>query len=288
MFSLNCRGKLFFTERPLLMGILNLTEDSFYAASRMQNIEAIKNKAAQMMKEGADILDLGAQSTRPASTRIIAKEELEKLLPAIEVLKRNFPEMVISIDTYHSEVARKCVEAGASIINDISGGEMDKNMIATVAKLKVPYVCMHMKGVPETMQDQTHYEDILKEILDFFIAKINECKVAGIDDVIIDPGFGFGKNISQNFYLLKHLQVFQMLEKPILAGLSRKSTIYKTLKIPVEDSLNGTTVLNTIALLNGASILRVHDVKEAGEAVKLFCAYKASPLLSQTEKDTVY
>jgi dihydropteroate synthase len=273
MFSLNCKGKLIFTETPLLMGILNLTKDSFYAGSRMQNIEAIKNKAVQMINEGADILDLGAQSTRPASTRITAEEELEKLLPAIEILKNNFPQIIISIDTYHADVAKKCVEAGAAIVNDISGGEMDKNMITTVAKLKVPYICMHMKGVPETMQHQTQYEDILKEILDFFIAKINECKAAGIDDVIVDPGFGFGKNISQNLYLLKHLRVFKMLEKPILAGISRKSTIYKTLKIPVEESLNGTTVLNTIALLNGASILRVHDVKEARETVKLFEAY---------------
>ena len=273
MFSLNCKGKLILIERPLVMGILNLTEDSFYAGSRIRSLEGIKNKAAQMTDEGADILDLGAQSTRPASTRISADEELKKLLPAIEMLIKNFPEIILSIDTYHSEVAKKCAESGAAIINDISGGEMDKNMIPTVAKLNVPYICMHMKGVPETMQHETHYEDILKEIVDFFIAKINECKGLGINDVIIDPGFGFGKNISQNLYLLKHLQIFKMLEKPILAGLSRKSTIYKTLKIPVEDSLNGTTVLNTIALLNGASILRVHDVKEAKETIKLFEAY---------------
>lgn len=273
MFSLNCKGKLIFIERPLVMGILNLTEDSFYAGSRMQNTEAIKIKATQMIYEGVDILDLGAQSTRPASSRINAEEELEKLLPAIEMLTQSFPGIVISIDTYHSKVAKECVEAGAAIINDISGGEMDKDMITTVAQLKTPYICMHMKGVPETMQREIHYKDIMKEILDFFIAKINECKAAGINDLIIDPGFGFGKNISHNLYLLKHLQVFKMLEKPILAGLSRKSTIYKTLKIPVEDSLNGTTVLNTIALLNGASILRVHDVKEAKETIKLFESY---------------
>jgi len=273
MFSLNCKGRLISIEKPLLMGIVNLTEDSFYAGSRMQNIESIKNKAAQMISEGADILDLGAQSTRPGSTRISAEDELKKLLPAIEMINKNFAEIAISIDTYHSKVAEECVHSGASIINDISGGEMDKNMIITVGKLKVPYICMHMKGVPETMQQEAHYENITKEILDFFIQKIDKCKDAGITDVIIDPGFGFGKNISQNFHLLKHLEVFKMLEKPIMAGISRKSTIYKTLKITAEDSLNGTTVLNTIALLNGASILRVHDVKQAREAVTLLQAY---------------
>jgi dihydropteroate synthase len=255
------------------MGILNLTGDSFYAGSRLTNMDVIKNKAAEMINEGADILDLGPQSTRPGSTRISAEDELEKLIPAIEIILENFPDAILSIDTYHAKVAEECVNAGASIINDISGGEMDEKMIDTVGKLKVPYICMHMKGVPETMQHQTHYEDVVKEILDFFIRKIDECKRAGIDDVVIDPGFGFGKNISQNLHLLKHLETFKMLEKPILAGLSRKSTIYKTLKITAEESLNGTTVLNTIALLNGASILRVHDVKEAREAVRLLEAY---------------
>lgn len=273
MFSLNCKGKLIFIEKPLVMGILNLTNDSFYAGSRLTDIDLIRNKAAEMIHEGADILDLGPQSTRPGSTRISSEDELKKLLPTIEIIQQNFPDTILSIDTYHSKVAEECVNAGASMINDISGGEMDKNMIATVGKLKVAYVCMHMKGVPETMQHQTHYEDVVKEILDFFIGKIDECKRAGIKDVIIDPGFGFGKNISQNLQLLKNLEVFKMLEKPILAGVSRKSTIYKTLKTTAEDSLNGTTVLNTIALLNGASILRVHDVKEAREVVTLLEAY---------------
>lgn len=273
MFSLNCKGKLLFIEKPLVMGILNLTDDSFYAGSRHQTMESIKNKAAQMIAEGADILDLGAQSTRPGSTRFTAKDELKKLIPAIDLLTKNFPGIIISIDTYHSKVAKESVAAGASIINDISAGTMDTQMIEIVGKLKVPYVCMHMKGVPETMQQQTNYENVSKEILDFFITKIEECRQAGIDDIIIDPGFGFGKNISQNLRLLKELPVFKMLEKPIMAGVSRKSTIYKTLKISAEDSLNGTTVLNTIALLNGASILRVHDVKEAKEAVTLTEAY---------------
>jgi dihydropteroate synthase len=255
------------------MGILNLTDDSFYAGSRLQSIDEIQDKATQMINEGADILDIGAQSTRPGSVRFSAEDELKKLLPVIDKLKKLFPEIIISIDTYHSKVAEETIEAGASIINDISGGEMDKNMIPTVGALQVPYVCMHMKGVPETMQDQTHYEDVTKEVLDFFIKKVDECKRAGIHDVIIDPGFGFGKNIAQNFLLLKNLSVFKMLERPILAGVSRKSTIYKTLQITAEDSLNGTTVLNTLALQNGASLLRVHDVKEAKEVIKLIKAY---------------
>ena len=276
MFSLNCKGKLLLIEKPLVMGILNITDDSFYAGSRTQNIASIKNKATQMLEEGADILDLGAQSTRPGSKRFSAEEELKKLLPAIEMLTDLYPEIIISVDTYHSEVARATVNAGASIVNDISSGEMDKNMLPVVASLNVPYICMHMKGVPENMQQQTNYEEVTKEILDFFIKKTADCTQAGVNDVIIDPGFGFGKNIAQNFLLLKNLSVFRMLEKPILAGLSRKSTIYKTLNIPVEDSLNGTTVMNTLALQNGASILRVHDVKEAKEVITLFDAYSKS------------
>jgi dihydropteroate synthase len=255
MFSLNCKGKLLLIEKPLVMGILNITDDSFYPESRVQNMEAIKNKATQMMNEGADIIDIGAQSTRPGSRRILAEEELEKLMPAIEMLTNLFPGIIISIDTYHALVAKESVSAGATMVNDISAGEMDKNMLSTVASLEVPYICMHMKGVPETMQQQAYYNDVTKEVLDFFIKKTEECRLAGINDVIID------------------LPVFKMLDKPILAGLSRKSTIYKTLQIPVEDSLNGTTVLHTIALQHGASILRVHDVKEAKEAITLWEAY---------------
>ena len=273
MFSLNCKGKLLLIEKPLVMGILNITKDSFYAGSRLKNMEAVKDKTTQLLNEGADIIDIGAQSTRPGSTRITADEELEKLLPAIEMLTDLFPEIIISMDTYHAKVAEETVKAGASMVNDISAGEMDKNMLKTVASLNVPYICMHMKGVPETMQQQAYYEDVTKEVLDYFIKKTNECKLAGINDVIIDPGFGFAKNISQNLLLLKNLSVLKILERPILAGLSRKSTVYKTLKISAEDSLNGTTVLNTLALQNGASILRVHDVKEAKEVIKLFEVY---------------
>jgi dihydropteroate synthase len=273
MFSLNCKGKLVLIEKPLVMGIINITSDSFYAGSRLESIELLKKKATQMISEGADIIDLGAQSTRPGSTRISAEEEIKKLLPAIEMVHELFPEIIISVDTYHAEVAKRSVEYGASIINDISAGEMDKNMLETVGSLGVPYIAMHMKGVPETMHKETNYEDVTQQILDFFINKIDECKRAGIKDVIVDPGFGFGKNIKQNLLLLKNLSVFKMFEKPILAGLSRKSTIYKTLHISAEESLNGTTVLNTLALQNGALILRVHDVKEAKEVIALHSAY---------------
>ena len=273
MFSLNCKGKLLLIEKPVVMGILNITNDSFYAGSRLENFDNIKNKAMQMVSEGVDILDAGAQSTRPGSNRISAEDELKKIIPVIEMLKNLYPEIFISIDTYHSVVAREAVAAGAVIVNDISAGAMDENMIETVGSLNVPYVCMHMRGVPETMHQQTHYDNVTKEVLDFFIQKTSECISAGISDIIIDPGFGFGKNIAQNLLLLKNLQAFQILEKPIIVGLSRKSTIYKTLQIDAEESLNGTTVLHTLALQNGASILRVHDVKEAKQAIKMMEAY---------------
>ena len=273
MFTLNCKGKLLMIEKPLVMGIINVTPDSFYEGSRQKTADAILSQAKKMIEDGADIIDIGGQSTRPGSKRISVKEELQRVLPAIEIILKNFTDTIISVDTYQSEVAEKTIRAGASIINDISAGNLDNKMISTIAKLQVPYICMHMKGTPENMQRQAAYENVTKEILDFFIKKINECKNAGINDVIIDPGFGFGKTISHNFRLLKELCVFKMLEKPILAGLSRKSTIYKTLGVSAEEALNGTTVLNTIALQNGANILRVHDVKEAKEAITLFEKY---------------
>ena len=273
MFTLNCKGKLILIEKPLVMGILNITGDSFYAGSRLQNIDAVLIKAEQMIAEGADILDIGGQSTRPGSERISEEEELQRVLPVIEMLAKKTGIVSLSIDTYYAAVAKEAVHAGASIVNDISGGEMDKNMLNTVASLGVPYICMHIKGVPETMHHNIQYENITREVLDFFIKKINECRLAGIKDVIIDPGFGFGKTTQHNFILLKNLSVFKMTGKPVMAGISRKSTIYKTLNTGVEDSLNGTTVLNTLALQNGANILRVHDVKEAREAVILFEAY---------------
>lgn len=273
MFSLNCRGKLLAIEQPLVVGILNVNSDSFYPGSRMDQKDLLAEKIRQMVFEGADILDVGGQSTRPGSTRISMDQELDRVLPAIEMITKEFSDVTISIDTYHSGVARIAVENGASIVNDIGAGEMDELMLSTVAALGVPYICMHMKGTPETMQQQAVYDDVAREVLDFFIKKVGQCRVAGINDLIIDPGFGFGKTIAHNFALLKNLSVFKMLGLPVMAGLSRKSTIYKTLEIPVEEALNGTTVLNTIALLNGANLLRVHEVKEAKEAIKLFTRY---------------
>ena len=227
-----------------------------------------------MLNDGATILDIGGQSTRPGSIRISAEEELQRVIEPIAAIAQRFPESFISADTYYAIVAEKAVAAGASIINDISAGSMDEKMISTVSKLNVPYVLMHMQGNPATMQQEPSYTDVVKDVLDFFSFKKSELIKAGIKDIIIDPGFGFGKTISHNFQLLKNLGVFKMLDVPILAGLSRKSTVYKTLKIPVEESLNGTTSLNTIALMNGASILRVHDVKEAKQAISLFQEYK--------------
>jgi dihydropteroate synthase len=273
MFSLNCRGKLLVIDKPLVMGIINVTPDSFYEDSRQQTDVSILAQATKMINDGADIIDIGGQSTRPGSERISIKEELDRVIPAIEIILKNSPDAIISVDTYQSVVAKEAVNNGAAIINDISGGNMDGEMIATVGKLQVPYICMHMKGTPEVMQEKALYENIIKEVLDFFIKKIAECKEAGINDVIIDPGFGFGKSSSHNFTLLKNISMFSMLEKPIMVGLSRKSTIYKTLGVTAADSLNGTTVLNTIALQNGANILRVHDVKEAKEVINLFSKY---------------
>ncbi len=255
------------------MGIINATPDSFYKPNIGNADDAILLLAKQMLDEGAAILDIGGQSTKPGSQPVSAQEEMDRLLPTIEIVHKNFPDAIISADTYVSQVAKAAVAAGAAMINDIGGGMLNAEMIATVAALKVPYVCMHIKGTPANMQQQNNYENILREILDFFIAKTNECKTAGIADVIIDPGFGFAKNAAQNFILLKNLSIFKMLDRPVLAGLSRKSTVYKTLGITAAEALNGTTVLHTLALQNGANILRVHDVKEAVEAVNLMKAY---------------
>lgn len=273
MFSLNCKGKLVSINKPLIMGIINVNHDSFYAGSRVNSEHEIIDKATQMIHEGADILDIGGQSTRPGSKRISTDEELSHIMPAIQLITQRFEDILLSIDTFDVEVAKEAVNAGAAIVNDISGGDMDNTMIETVATLGVPYICMHMKGVPETMQHQAMYDDVTKEVLDYFIKKIAVCKKAGIKDIIVDPGFGFGKNIRQNFSLLKNLSVLKVLDVPILAGLSRKSTIYKTLNNSAEEALNGSTVLNTIALQNGANILRVHDVKEAKETAILLKAY---------------
>lgn len=275
MFTINCKGTILSLETPVVMGILNATPDSFYKGYLH---DGYAEKAAQMVEEGAAIIDVGGQSTKPGSTRIGAGEEMERVLPVIQHIRHNHPRTIISIDTYHHTVAEAAIAEGAHMINDVSGGEMDPEMLETTGRLSVPYICMHMKGTPETMQQNTAYTDILKEILDYFIAKTAACSKAGIKDLILDPGFGFAKTIEQNFWLLKNLSVFGMLGKPLLAGLSRKSSIYKTLHCSADEALNGTTVMHTLALQNGANILRVHDVKEAREAISLTEKYKKTAL----------
>jgi len=269
MFTLNCKGRLLVIDEPVVMGIINVTPDSFYIGSRKTFLNDALQQAEKMLNEGAVMLDIGGQSTRPGSKEVGMEEELVRVITTVSAISERFPESFISIDTYYAKVAAEAINAGASIVNDISSGTLDSQMIPFVASLQVPYILMHMKGTPQTMQQHTNYENVTLEVLDFFIKKTEECRKAGINDLIVDVGFGFAKTIAQNFTLLKNLSVFNMLQKPLLAGLSRKGTVYKTLGITAEEALNGTTVLNTIALTNGASILRVHDVKEAVEAVKL-------------------
>lgn len=277
MKSINCKGKLLSLCEPVVMGIINATPDSFYEGHLKLNAEEILSLAGKMITEGAAILDIGGHSTRPGSEPVSTQEETDRVLPVIENIHSAYPEIILSIDTFNSVVAKAAIAAGASLVNDISGGNMDADMLTTAAALRVPYICMHMQGKPATMQKNPVYTDVVKEVLDFFIHKLTECRQAGIIDVIIDPGFGFGKTIEHNFQLLKGLAAFSISDTPILVGLSRKGTIYKTLGITATEALNGTTVLNTMALLNGASILRVHDVKEAKEAISLFNAYKKAP-----------
>lgn len=255
------------------MGIINATPDSFYGGSRQQTINDALLQAEKMIAEGAIILDIGGQSTRPGSEKISAEEESARVCDIINAVSYTFPDTIISVDTYYASVAKQAVNAGATIVNDISGGLLDEAMLSTVASLKTPFICMHMKGTPQNMQEHAVYENVAKEVLEYFIERTEACRLAGINDVIIDPGFGFSKTIPQNFELLRNLSILKMAGKPVLAGLSRKGTIYKTLGTTAENALNGTTVLNTIALLNGASILRVHDVKEALETIKLVQAY---------------
>ncbi len=274
MYTLNCKGRLLVLDKPVVMGILNLTPDSFYSGSRIEESNVLQ-KPEQMINEGATILDIGGQSTRPGSDRLSADEELKRVLPAIEAIKKEFPSVYLSIDTYHAKVAKETVAAGIDIVNDISAGELDTDMLSTVAALRVPFIAMHMQGIPDTMQQNPTYENITREVVDYFIQKTTACKAAGIVDLILDPGFGFGKTIAHNFQLLKSMEALQLFHVPILVGLSRKSTIWKTLQITPEEALNGTTVLNTLALTKGASILRVHDVREAMETIKLYEAYNS-------------
>jgi dihydropteroate synthase len=275
MFTLNCKGRLLVVDKPLVMGIINVTPDSFYAGSRYTGEDAILKHTEQMLEDGATILDIGGQSTRPGSEKISADEELQRIIPGIAAIAKKFPEAFISVDTYYSRVASEAVAAGASIVNDISAGSVDEKMISTVGSLQVPYVLMHMKGTPQTMLQQAQYENVTREVLDFFINKIEALRKQGITDIIIDPGFGFAKTIAHNFELLKNFEVFKMLHSPLLLGISRKSFIWKTLGVTADEALNGTTAMNTIGLQNGASILRVHDVKQAMETIKLFTSLQS-------------
>jgi dihydropteroate synthase len=274
MFSLNCKGRLLVIDEPIVMGIVNTTPDSFYSGSRANEEDEILFRAEKMINDGATILDIGGQSTRPKSEQISADEELKRVVPAIEAIHKNFPEQIISVDTFYSKVASEAVNGGASIVNDVSAGTMDDDLLATVAGLKVPYVLMHMLGKPQTMQQNPQYNNVTLEVFDFLNFKMAELIQLGIDDIIVDVGFGFGKNAAHNFQLLRELSFLQQLHKPVMVGLSRKATIYKTLGITPEEALNGTTVMHTLALINGASILRVHDVKEGVQAIQLYTAYK--------------
>lgn len=273
--TLNCRGKLISLERPKVMGILNITPNSFYDGGAYQTEKALLKQTEKMLAEGADFIDVGGYSTKPGAEEVSTKDELKRVVPIVEKLCREFPGILISVDTFRSEVAAQTIDAGASLINDISAGRFDDQMMKTVAEHQVPYIMMHMKGTPQTMIHNNQYTDLLKDIIFYFSKKIEAARAAGINDLIIDPGFGFAKNIDQNFELLRKMALLENLDCPVLAGLSRKSTIYKSLNIKPEESLNGTTTLNTLALLNGANILRVHDVQEAVECVELCRRYKA-------------
>jgi dihydropteroate synthase len=267
--TLNVQGKLMDLSVPKIMGILNITPDSFYEGSRATEPVAILKQVEKMISEGADFIDLGGYSSRPGAIDISQEEELRRVLPAIRSIYKEFPNTVIAIDTFRSDVAKQAVINGARMVNDISAGELDTNMIETIAALKVPYIAMHLRGTPQTMTLHTNYENLVKEVTDYFHKKVDQLHRSGLKDIIIDPGFGFAKTIDQNFELLHHLDYLQLLKKPVLVGLSRKSMIWRTLSITPEQALNGTTALHAIALLKGASILRVHDVKEAVETVKL-------------------
>ena len=268
--TLNCAGRLLDLSRPVIMGIINVTEDSFYADSRFTALDAIVQQAEKMLSEGAQILDIGGMSSRPGATIISAEEEVQRIAPVIETLVKRFPEAILSLDTIYGHSARLGAELGVGIINDISAGRFDSSMYPTVAELGLPYVLMHMQGQPGNMQKNPSYADVVTEVLDFFIAEVGKLRALGVKDIVLDPGFGFGKNLEHNYTLLKNMHVFQILDAPILAGLSRKSMIYRLLEIAPEAALNGTTALHMVALQQGAKILRVHDVKPAAEVIHLW------------------
>ncbi|WP_316817746.1 dihydropteroate synthase [Pedobacter nyackensis] len=267
--TLNVKGRLIDLSSPCVMGILNLTTDSFYSNSRISSVELALQRAKVIIDEGGKFIDIGAYSSRPGADDVTEQEEIDKMVPVVEAITRNFPDVLISIDTFRAKVARNAIEAGAHIINDIAAGNMDEAMFRTVADLKVPYIIMHMRGTPQTMQQNTDYQHLMLEMANYFSAKVSELKNLGINDIILDPGFGFAKTMDQNYEVLRHMEDLDIFELPLLAGLSRKSMIYKFLGGGPEQALNGTTALNTIALLKGANILRVHDVKAAAECIAL-------------------
>ena len=267
---INCKGRLIDLDRPRIMGILNITPDSFYDGGKYKTIADLLRQVEKMIREGATFLDMGAYSSRPKAAHITEEDELHRLMPALESVLREFPEAMISIDTFRSAVAKKAIEAGACMINDISGGAMDDHMFQTVAELQVPYVIMHMVGTPKTMQQNTLYKNLTTDVIRYFSEKIFELRKLGVNDILIDPGFGFSKTLDQNYELLNNLDLLVSLELPILAGLSRKSMLYRLLNSSPENALNATTAANMIAMIKGARIIRVHDVKEGIEAIRIF------------------
>jgi dihydropteroate synthase len=272
--TINCNSRLIDLNLPKVMGILNVTPNSFYDGGKHEEINSIIHQVDKMLSEGADFIDIGAYSSKPSAEFVSEEEEIKRLVPIIKELVDHFPSIVLSVDTFRANVAKVAVEHGAGIINDISAGLLDEKMLETVADLKVPYIMMHMRGNPKTMQTLTNYEDIVKEMIFYFSERIQKARSYGISDIVIDPGFGFAKTLEQNYEVLHKMELFSMLELPLLAGISRKSMIYKVLENSPQEALNGTSVLNTIALQKGAKILRVHDVKEAVECIKLVSKLK--------------
>lgn len=268
--TINGKGQLIDLASPKVMGILNVTPNSFFDGGKYKTESVILSQVGKMLSDGATFIDIGAYSSKPSAEFVSEKEELQRIVPIVQLILEKFPETLISIDTFRSEVAKACLENGAAIINDISAGNLDHKILETIAKYDVPYIMMHMRGTPQIMQTMTNYENIVKEILFYFSERVAKARSYGINDVVIDPGFGFAKTVEQNYEILQKLGLFEMLELPLLVGFSRKSMIYKTLNSNAQEALNGTSVLNTIALTKGAKILRVHDVKEAMECVTLF------------------
>ena len=267
--TLNCNGQLISLDKPVVMGIINVNDNSFYSASRANTTDLVLATASKMLHEGATILDLGAMSSKPGSAIISIDEELNLILPAVEAVKKYFPEAIISVDTLRSKVAKEVIQAGASMINDISAGTFDSDMMKLVSSFHVPYIMMHMKGLPSDMQQNPSYEDSVMEITRFFVLKIQQAKEQGIVDIVLDPGFGFGKTLDHNYQIMKKLEVLQIFDLPVMAGISRKSMIWRPLNTNADSAINGTTALHMYALQKGARILRVHDVKEAMECITL-------------------